>query len=174
MLNARTCDNKGTYTICKEQPCCYIPDIDTDDLTEEQRLIVRKVLIEEAESFSKANDDVVGAEELQVDITITGSVPVQRKYSAIPGPKYGEVTQYVEDLLNLGWIQKSKSAYSSPIVCVRKNDGSLRLCTNYRQLNSKRFATAILCPGCRMPWKALVGISGSLYSTKERLTLKVL
>ena len=40
-------------------------------------------------------------------------------------------------ILNRGWIQKSKSAYSSPVVCVRKKDGSLRLCVDYRQLNSK-------------------------------------
>ena len=61
-------------------------------------------------------------------INLSGSVPVQRKYTVIPRPNY-QVTQYVEDLLNRGWIQKSKSAYLSPVVCVRKKDGSLRLCT---------------------------------------------
>ena len=39
--------------------------------------------------------------------------------------------------MNRGWIQKSKSAYSSPVVCFRKKAGSLRLCVDYRQLNSK-------------------------------------
>ena len=43
----------------------------------------------------------------------------------------------MEDLLNRGWIQKSRSPYSSPIVCVRKKDGSLRLCMDYRELNQK-------------------------------------
>ena len=45
--------------------------------------------------------------------------------------------QLARTSLNRGWIQKSKSAYSSPVVCVRKKDGSLRLCIDYRQLNSK-------------------------------------
>ena len=93
--------NGGSDMTYEEQPCGYIPDIDTGELTEEQRLIVRKMLLEEAESF------------------------------------YAEVKQYVEDLLNRGWIQKSKSAYSSPVVCVRKIDGTLRLSIDYRQLNSK-------------------------------------
>ena len=95
------------------------------------------MLVEEAESFSKTDDDVGRAVESQVDINLTDSVPVQRKYTAIPRPLYAEIQQYVEDLLNRGWIQKSKSAYSSPVVCVRKKDGSLRLCLDYRELNSK-------------------------------------
>ena len=45
-----------------------------------------------------------------MDINLTDSVPVQRKYTAIPRKRYGEVKQYVEDLLNREWIQKSKSA----------------------------------------------------------------
>ena len=40
-------------------------------------------------------------------------------------------------MISHGWISKSKSPYSSPVVCVRKKDGSLRLCVDYRQLNSK-------------------------------------
>ena len=129
--------NQGSDMTYEEQPCSYIPDIDTEELTEDQRLIVRKMLLEEAESFSKTDDDVGRAEELQVDINLTDPVPVQRKYTSIPRPLYAEVKQYVEDLLNRGWIQKSRSAYSSPVVCVRKKDGTLRLCIDYRQLNAK-------------------------------------
>ena len=131
------CADGGSDISYEEQPGSYIPDIDTGELTEEQRLVLRKMLLEEAESFSKTDDDVGRAEELQVDINFTDSVPVQRKYTAIPRPLYAEVKQYIEDLLNQGWIQKSKSAYSSPVVCVRKKDGTLRLCIDYRQLNSK-------------------------------------
>ena len=80
--------NEGSNTACEEQPCSYIPDIDNEDLTEEQRLIVRKMLAEEAESFSKTEGDVGRAEELQVDINLNDSVAVQRKYTAIPRPLY--------------------------------------------------------------------------------------
>ena len=34
-------------------------------------------------------------------------------------------------------MKPSKSSYSSPCVCVRKQDGTLRLCINYRALNQK-------------------------------------
>ncbi len=52
-------------------------------------------------------------------------------------PLYPEVKQYIEELLNKGWIKRSCSNYSSPVVCVRKKDGTLRLCIDYRQLNQQ-------------------------------------
>ena len=63
--------------------------------------------------------------------------PVQKSYSSIPRPLYAEVKHYIEDLLNRGWITKSQSNYSSPVVCVRKKDGGLRLCVDYREWNHK-------------------------------------
>jgi len=40
-----------------------------------------------------------------VDINLTDSIPLQKKYTAILRPLYAEVKQYVEDLLNREWIQ---------------------------------------------------------------------
>ena len=57
--------------IYEEQASSYIPNIDNGELTEEQRLVVRKMLLEEVESFSK---------KFQVDINLTDPVPVQRKW----------------------------------------------------------------------------------------------
>ena len=56
---------------------------------------------------------------------------------SVPRPLYTEVKHYLEDLLNQGWITKSQSSYASPVVCVRKKDGGLRLCIDYRELNRK-------------------------------------
>lgn len=44
---------------------------------------------------------------------------------------------YLYDLIAQGWVRKSNSPYASPVVCVRKKDGSLRLCIDYRELNHK-------------------------------------
>lgn len=43
----------------------------------------------------------------------------------------------MQNLLDRGWIKKSVSPYSSPVVCVRKKDASLRLCVDFRELNRK-------------------------------------
>ena len=70
-------------------------------------------------------------EDLQLNINLSDSHPV-KNYTAIAKPLYPEVKQYVEDLLNRGWVRKSRSAYSSPVVCVWKKDGSLRPCVDFR------------------------------------------
>lgn len=58
-------------------------------------------------------------------------------YVAVPCSLYPEVKAYLEELLNKNFIQKSKSHYSSPVVCVRKKDQSLRLCVDFQALNAK-------------------------------------
>lgn len=96
------------------------------------------MLQEESESFSR-DGEIGDAKGLQMNINLTHTTPVQKTYTAVPRPLYPEVKQYVEDLLNRVWVQRSRSAYSLPVVCVRKKDGTLRLRIDYRQLNQKTF-----------------------------------
>ena len=77
----------------------------------------------------------VSAHKLEMDIGLTSDQPVQKNYIPIPRPLYPEVKSYIEDLLNRGFIRKSKSPFSSSVVCVRKKDGAMRLCIDYRELN---------------------------------------
>ncbi|GFX80929.1 retrovirus-related Pol polyprotein from transposon 17.6 [Trichonephila clavipes] len=49
-----------------------------------------------------------------------------------------EVNKQIDKWLNEGIIRPSSSEYASPIVMVRKKDGSSRMCINYRKLNQKR------------------------------------
>ena len=113
---------------CRSETTGPPPDVDLGDLSEDQKMVVINMLREETDSFSKNDDDIGCAEGLQLNINLSDSRPVQKNYTAIPKPLYPEVKQYVEDLLNRGWIRKSRSAYSSPVVCVRKRDGSETMC----------------------------------------------
>ena len=70
-------------------------------------------------------------------IQLKDQTPVQKTYYSMPKSLHVEVKHYIEDLLNKGWITKSTSHYSSSIAAIQNEDESLRLCCDYRSLNSK-------------------------------------
>lgn len=113
------------------------PPVDLSHLSEGQQQKVRQMLREESPVFAKDEWDTGCIKGLEMDIQLKDNIPVQRTYTSIPRHLYQEVKAHIQDLLSRGWIQKSYSSYSSPIVCVRKKDGSLRLCVDYRLLNQK-------------------------------------
>jgi len=44
--------------------------------------------------------------------------------------------EYIDRMLERGWIHSSKSPFGSPILFVKKPDSGLRLCVDYRRLNA--------------------------------------
>jgi hypothetical protein len=67
----------------------------------------------------------------------TGSAKPVNRAPYRTGPKEREIIQVqVESMLNDNIIRKSKSPWASGIVLVRKKDGSVRFCLDYRKLNS--------------------------------------
>ena len=110
---------------------------DLSHLDDEKRTLMEEMLLRCEEVFSKDDSDIGNIPDFQMPIHLSDQIPVTAAYRKIPPHLYAEVKNYVEDLRTNGWIRESFSAYSSPIVCVRKKDGSMRMCIDYRQLNLK-------------------------------------
>ena len=55
----------------------------------------------------------------------------------IPPADFQDARDHIQDLLRRGIIRESSSPYASPIVLVRKKNGDIRLCVDYRTLNSR-------------------------------------
>ena len=110
---------------------------DLSHLDAEKRKLMEEVLLEQKDMFSTSDTDIGDIPDFQMDINVTDDIPVTEAYRRIPPHLYKEVRDYIDDLLTNGWIRESFSAYSSPIVCVRKKDGSMRICVDYRALNAK-------------------------------------
>jgi hypothetical protein len=67
---------------------------------------------------------------------IPGAQPVaSRSYRYSPLLKT-EIETQVNEMLQSGLIRPSSSAFSSPVLLVKKKDGTWRLCVDYRQLNA--------------------------------------
>ncbi|XP_041016312.1 uncharacterized protein LOC121258850 [Juglans microcarpa x Juglans regia] len=72
------------------------------------------------------------------DHTITlqpGTQPVSVRPYRYPYFQKDEIEKIVKELLDSGVIRPSQSPYSSPVLLVRKADGTWRLCVDYRALN---------------------------------------
>ncbi|KAJ8349859.1 hypothetical protein SKAU_G00249890 [Synaphobranchus kaupii] len=113
------------------------PPVNLSHLSEPEREIVRKMLREESTSFSRTDDDIGCIEKLQLSISLKDIEPVAKTYLSVPKPLYREIKDYLHDLIAQGWVEKSNSPYASPVICVRKKDGSLRLCIDFREVNRK-------------------------------------
>ena len=63
--------------------------------------------------------------------------PIRSRPYKVPFSKEEGVRNELNKLLKEGIISPSASPWSSPIVLVRKKDGSTRMCIDFRRLNSK-------------------------------------
>ena len=118
----------------------WLKEIKLDHLPKDKRLIVEKMLREVSDVFSKNSNDIGKIDDFQMKINLNCNKPVKEAYRRIPKNLYDEVKNYINDLIANWWIKQSFSEYASPIVCVRKKDGSLRMCCDYRKLNLKTVA----------------------------------
>ena len=71
-----------------------------------------------------------------ISIKTDSDYPIAQHPYGIPPAKLSNVKKEIEELLSLGIIEPSKSMWASPVVLVDKPDGSIRICINYKALNS--------------------------------------
>ncbi|XP_027086384.1 uncharacterized protein [Coffea arabica] len=64
-----------------------------------------------------------------------GARPFQIRPYRCPYVQKSEIERLVREMLQMGVIQPSNSSFASPVLLVKKKDGSWRFCVDYRQLN---------------------------------------
>ena len=72
--------------------------------------------------------------EFTIDL-ISGTEPIYIPPYRMAPAQLRELKAQLEELLSKGFIRPSISPWGAPVLFVRKKDGSLRLCIDYRQLN---------------------------------------
>lgn len=75
--------------------------------------MLRQMLFEESDVFTKEDRDIGSIPDLQLKSNTVDNNPVQKCYNSIAKPLYTEGKEYIQNLLDLGWVRKSGSANSS-------------------------------------------------------------
>jgi hypothetical protein len=81
----------------------------------------------------------------KVELIPGAAMPNKPTYRMSP-VELEDLKKQIEDMLERGFIQPSISPYGSPIIMVKKPDGSYRLCVDYRVLNSATIRNAYPVP----------------------------
>jgi hypothetical protein len=86
-----------------------------------------------------SEDDAKGLAEhfshdLAIQLVPDAQLPHQPLYN-LSATELEVLRKYLAEYMAQGWIQRSKSSAGAPILFVKKKDGSLRLCVDYRGLN---------------------------------------
>ena len=68
-------------------------------------------------------------------IDTQGATPVRQPARRLPFHQRNEVRQMLDQMLQQGVIEPAQGPWSSPIVLVKKKDGSTRFCVDFRKLN---------------------------------------
>ena len=61
--------------------------------------------------------------------------PIHQSLRRTPFSLCKRINEMIEEMLSQGVVKHSQSPWASPIVLVKKKDGGLQFCVNYRQLN---------------------------------------
>jgi hypothetical protein len=75
-----------------------------------------------------------------------GSLPVSRPVYRMSPTELDEVKRQLDELLSKGFIRPSVSPYGAPILFVKKKDGSMRMCIDYRALNKTTIKNSYSLP----------------------------
>jgi hypothetical protein len=75
--------------------------------------------------------DIEFAIELQ-----PGTTPISKRTCWMPPAELAELKKQLQELLDKGFIRPSTSPWGCPALFVKKKDESLRLCIDYRPLNT--------------------------------------
>ena len=137
--------NQQQATPLKEQQSPSF-DLSSSCLSETEKEHAQKFLSKLQHIFSSGPLDLGHTHTVKHEINLEDEKPFKEPYRHIPPALFQEVREHLKEMLQIGAIRNSSSPFSSNVVLVRKKDGSLRFCIDYRKLNQRTRKDAYAIP----------------------------
>ena len=107
-----------------------------DSRVESRELATIPVVSEFSDIFPEELPGIPPKREVEFTIDIApGTEPISKAPYRMAPAELKELKSQLEEMLEAGFIRPSTSPWGAPVLFVKKKDGSLRLCIDYRQLN---------------------------------------
>ena len=102
------------------------------ELNGEQRNEIMEVLRRYEEIFTEIPRR---ASLIERTIDLTDDRPIRCKPYPLPHAKRSEIREKIKNMMDTGIVRESSSPCASPLVVVKKKDGSKKMCVDYRKFN---------------------------------------
>lgn len=109
------------------------------------------------EVFAKHDLDFGCTDMVKHEIKLSDPTAFKQRPRPIHPQDVDAVRKHIQELLQTGVIRESSSPFASPIVVVRKKNGTVRLCIDYRKLNAQTIKDAYALPKLEDTFSALSG-----------------
>ena len=118
----------------------------SDSWEEDQKLLVKEAIRDFQDVFALGSLELGKTSLVKHTIKITNPNPFKERYRRIPPHQFEEVRKHLKEMEDRGAIRRSNSPWASPVVLVKKKDGSLRFCIDLRKLNARTIKDAYSLP----------------------------
>ena len=107
---------------------------------------VNELLIEFQDIFSLSDLELGTTNLVKHHIPVTNPVPFKERHTRIPPSQFELLRKLLRNMEEVGAVRKSNSPLASSIVLVKKKDGNLRFCIDWRKLNARTVKDAYALP----------------------------
>ena len=106
------------------------------DLPQEEKEAFQSFLVKHHRAFCLEDGERGETELIRMEIDTGDAHPRKQRVGRLPFALRQVVAQQLRDMQEQGVVQPSKSPWASPVVLVKKRDGTHRFCVDYRGLNA--------------------------------------
>ena len=139
-------------------------NLDCSEVSEKEKQKLRNLLDMFGDLFVSENGELGRTSVVKHSFSTSGR-PIRQPIRRQPESLKRNVNEEVEKMLSKGVIRPSSSPWSSPVVMVKKKNGSWWFCIDYRQLNAATHQDAYPLPRIDVTLESLAG--SALFTTLD-------